>query len=158
MIFTMRIIKHWESFAQRRCAPSILGGFEDPTGQSPEQPHLSSVATLLWAGSWTRDLLRSLSTPGVLQFRVTVHSLLSPNVQSCQKTHQTRTNSPTRSYLFSLVFSWLPLAEYRETALPFTRLRFFLYDFNLGYNTLNQHTLNYWATSWIFISMILCSI
>jgi len=36
-----------ERVAWRACAVSILGGFRDPRGQSPEQPDLNSVLTQL---------------------------------------------------------------------------------------------------------------
>lgn len=42
------------------CALSTLGGFQNPAGQSPEQSGWISQQTLLGAGAWTRDLLRSL--------------------------------------------------------------------------------------------------
>ena len=32
------------------CAVSILGGFQAPTGPSPEQPGLTPALALLWAG------------------------------------------------------------------------------------------------------------
>jgi len=46
--------------AQRNYRISILGDFQDLTGQSPEQPHLNAGLTLLWAGCWTGDLLMFL--------------------------------------------------------------------------------------------------
>lgn len=39
-----------EEASQRGCAVSILGGSQDPTGSSPEQPGLTSELVLLWAG------------------------------------------------------------------------------------------------------------
>ena len=36
--------------AQGGCAVSVLGGFQDPTGQNPEQPGWISQLTLLGAG------------------------------------------------------------------------------------------------------------
>lgn len=36
-----------EQVTQKGCATSILGGFEDPTGKSPEQPFLTSELILL---------------------------------------------------------------------------------------------------------------
>lgn len=48
-------------------AVPMLGSFEDPTGQSLEQPGLISWLALLWAGAWTRDL-RSLPGWSTLWF------------------------------------------------------------------------------------------
>lgn len=48
--------------AQGTCALSILGGSEDKTSHSPEQPDLISSLTLLRAGGCIRDLLRFLPT------------------------------------------------------------------------------------------------
>jgi len=39
-----------EEASQRRCAGSILGGSQDPTGSSPKQPSLTSDLVLLSAG------------------------------------------------------------------------------------------------------------
>lgn len=47
--------------AQRGCVVSIREDFQDPTGQSHEQPRLNSILTSLWSGGWTRGLLRSES-------------------------------------------------------------------------------------------------
>lgn len=44
--------------AQVGCAGSILQGFQDWSGQRPEQPGLTSQLTLFAAGGWTRDLPR----------------------------------------------------------------------------------------------------
>lgn len=46
--------------AQRGCVASILRGSKDLTGCSPKQSGLTSKSTLLWAGGWTTDLLKSL--------------------------------------------------------------------------------------------------
>lgn len=43
------------AIAQRGGADSTLWGFQNPIGQSPEQPSLSSMLTLLWAGDWTPE-------------------------------------------------------------------------------------------------------
>lgn len=43
--------------AQRGCSISLLGGFKDPTGESPQQPGLFSL--LLLEGTCTTDILRS---------------------------------------------------------------------------------------------------
>jgi len=45
-----------EQVAQRGGATTILGGFQDLTAQSPEQPGLNSVPMLLWAGGWATQL------------------------------------------------------------------------------------------------------
>ena len=55
-----------EQVAKRSCAVSILGGFQDATVQSCEQSSLISELTLLWAGVWTKDILRSLPTQVIL--------------------------------------------------------------------------------------------
>lgn len=47
-----------EEAAKRECAVSILAGVEDPTGESSEQPGLSPGVSLLWAGGWTKELVR----------------------------------------------------------------------------------------------------
>lgn len=48
--------------AQWGCTVSVLASFQNLVGQSPEQPVLSSWLTLLWAGGWATDHLRSLPT------------------------------------------------------------------------------------------------
>lgn len=45
---------------ERCCGIAVLGGFQDPRGQSPEQLGLNLVLTQLWAGGWIEDLPRSL--------------------------------------------------------------------------------------------------
>lgn len=47
--------------AQRNYGISILQGFQNSTGQSPEQPYLNVVLTLFWARCWTGHLLRFLA-------------------------------------------------------------------------------------------------
>lgn len=44
-----------EQAAQKGHAVSVPGVLQDPSGPSPGRPCL--VLALLWAGSWTRDLL-----------------------------------------------------------------------------------------------------
>lgn len=45
---------------KRDCAFSICGSSQDPAGSSLRKPGLSSEPTLLWAGGWIKDILRSL--------------------------------------------------------------------------------------------------
>jgi len=61
---TFALWRQWSSGTdcQGGCAVSISRDFQAPTEQSSEQPGLTSELIQLWAGGWTRNLLRCLLT------------------------------------------------------------------------------------------------
>lgn len=46
----------WEQISQGGC--TVSGAYHGLTGHSPEQPGFIPELTLVWAGSWTRDVQR----------------------------------------------------------------------------------------------------
>lgn len=59
----VRLLSHWAHLRAGDGQPQHhRGSFQDPTGESPEQPGLGSRLTLLWAWAWARALLRSLAS------------------------------------------------------------------------------------------------
>lgn len=50
----MRVIQHWIKLSRETGKPLSLEVFQDPAGQSPEQPRLNSVLSCLWAWGWTK--------------------------------------------------------------------------------------------------------
>lgn len=51
-----------EQAAQRCCTVSVLGGFQDSARHNPQPTGLASDLRLLWAGDWTRNVMRSIPT------------------------------------------------------------------------------------------------
>lgn len=77
----VRLLSHWACLRAGDGQPQHhRGSFQDPIGESPEQPGLGSRLTLLWAWAWARALLRSLQAWIILWskgIRQTSESLLS---------------------------------------------------------------------------------
>lgn len=64
--------------AERAGAVSILGGFQNPANQNSEQPGLSSVLILFWAGRWTRGCLQSAGFDIFLPSKLPISSSSRP--------------------------------------------------------------------------------
>ena len=111
----------WEGSQDRgRLLASDFGGYQNPAGQSPEQPHLNSGLTLFWAGGHTRHLPRFLLTRITAWFKMFspkqhlplqhIFPAESRNVtvmQCCMQHHRTIIfTSSSNAYNFSLKYQF----------------------------------------------------